>query len=72
MKRKGKIMCFLKSQKLNTSAIEEEKVEQHQANASLTKNSDTKNISNYSKNFKTSPIGLSEDPYVKKNTLLGE
>ena len=64
-------MCFTKTPSFSTQ--EEEKVVRKEANASLTKNSQNKeNASSYSNNFKTTPIGLTDNALTQKKTLLGE
>lgn len=64
-------MCFTKSSPV--VAQPKETVVQHEADASLTKNS--KNLtsaSSFQENIKTSPIGLEDNANTKKKTLLGE
>lgn len=68
-------MCFAKSAPAQTTAPAEpqDPVIQHEADASLTKN--TKNINNqgaFKQNIKTSALGLDEQANTAKKTLLGE
>ena len=69
-------MCFIKRSKSASAAAavsaQQEPVERHEANASITKNSGQTLTSGYRENLKTSPIGLSEEAKVNKKTLLGE
>ena len=52
--------------------VVQEPVVRHEADASVTKNSDQNLSSGYKENLKTSPIGLTDEANVKKKTLLGE
>ena len=48
-------------------------VERHQADASITKNSqNTTSSKGMDKAIKTTPMGLMDDANIKKKTLLGE
>ena len=63
-------MCFAKT---TPSIPEQPPVIQHEANASLTKNSDNNKLSSgYKQNIKTSAFGLEENAKTTKKTLLGE
>ena len=65
-------MCFTKSAP-SVVAKQEDPVVQHQANASLTKNSKSDSLSQgFNQNIKTSPFGLDEQANSQKKTLLGE
>ena len=67
-------MCFAKSSAVPIVAqVEPAKVERHQADASLTKNSMSNNEpKGYLQNIKTTPIGLEDTAQTQKKTLLGE
>ena len=71
-KRKEKIMCFKSSSMPIVVPAETQKVEVHKADASATKKSQNLNSTAYRENFKTSPIGLSDNAQSEKHTLLGE
>ena len=64
-------MCFAKS----APAVQvepQDPVVRHEANASLTKNSQNNKQSGFRENIKTSAFGLYENPDAEKKTLLGE
>lgn len=64
-------MCFTKSSPV--AAQEQDSVVQHEADASLTKNSkNASSIGAFQQNVKTTPIGLEDNANTKKKTLLGE
>ena len=70
-------MCFIGGSSSDDSAkeaeaeLEKNKVQRHQADASLTKtNSNTTNA--FKQNIKTTPLGLLDEAPTQKNTLLGE
>ncbi len=66
-------MCFMKSSKpAQIKEVVQEPVVRHEADASVTKNSEQSLSSGYKENLKTSPIGLTDEANVKKKTLLGE
>ena len=66
-------MCFMKSSKpAQIKEVVQEHVVRHEADASVTKNSEQSLSSGYKENLKTSPIGLTDEANVKKKTLLGE
>ena len=67
-------MCFVKSSPPDIAVqAEPERVERHQADASLTKNSLSDNqAKGYLENIKTSPVGLEDVKDKNKKTLLGE
>ncbi|MBR1617089.1 hypothetical protein IJ670_02955 [bacterium] len=68
-------MCFIRSSSadISTTVSKKDNVERHQADASLTKNSQNEsNKASYSRNFKTTPQGLTQDAPVQKKMLLGE
>ena len=63
-------MCFAKS---TPSIPKEDPVIQHEANASITKNSANNRLSSgFKQNIKTSAFGLEDVPNQNKKTLLGE
>ena len=63
-------MCFAKS---TPSIPKEDPVIQHEANASITKNSANNRLSSgFKQNIKTSALGLEDVPNQTKKTLLGE
>jgi len=65
-------MCFVKSSDVKISEIEDT-VQQKQANADLTKNSQNNSQKGgYLQNLKTSPLGLEDKDVSNKKTLLGE
>ena len=65
-------MCFVKSAPV-VPVVEQPKVERHQADASLTKNSANDNEpKGYLQNLKTTPVGLEDYAKTDKKTLLGE
>ncbi len=66
-------MCFIqKSPKVSVPEVEE-KVQRHEADASLTKKSqDINSKKGFSQNIKTSPTGLETIENNNKKTLLGE
>ena len=66
-------MCFIqKSPKVSVPEVEE-KVQRHEADASLTKKSqDTNAKRGFTQNIKTSPTGLEDTQNQDKKTLLGE
>ena len=65
-------MCFAKS----TPAVAvkpQDPVIQHEANASITKNSQNSKIkTGFAQNVKTTALGLEDSPQTQKKTLLGE
>lgn len=64
-------MCFTKSSPVVSEP--QDSVVQHEADASLTKNSkNATSASAFQENIKTSPIGLEDNANTKKKTLLGE
>lgn len=67
-------MCFVKSPKISEpEVVEQDMVQRHQADASLTKSVSQNRIgSGFAQNVKTSPLGLSNEANVQKKTLLGE
>ena len=68
-------MCFIKSSGANVAAAStpQAPVERHEANASITKNSQNDNSpKGYLQNLKTTPMGLSDIADTEKKTLLGE
>ena len=68
-------MCFIKSSGVSVSASspQPDPVERHEANASITKNSQNENSpKGYLQNIKTSPVGLTDIADTEKKTLLGE
>ena len=68
-------MCFIKKAAAMPilPAPEPEKVERHEADASLTKNSQNEQKpKGYLQNIKTSPVGLEDIVTSDKKTLLGE
>ncbi len=64
-------MCFIKSSSPAVPEVQET-VQRHEANAEVTKTSQSENLRGYEQNVKTSPIGLTDDASVNKKTLLGE
>ena len=63
-------MCFAKS---TPSIPKEDPVIQHEANASISKNSANNRLSSgFKQNIKTSAFGLEDVPNQTKKTLLGE
>ena len=65
-------MCFTKSSP-SVQIEPKDPVVQHEANASLTKNSKSSlNNSGFKENIKTSAFGLEEQAKTQKKTLLGE
>jgi len=64
-------MCFIKTSAPKISSEPTEIVERHEANATLTKNSN-QNLKGYQENLKTTPIGLEDNANTKRKTLLGE
>ncbi len=72
-------MCFVKSSKPSAAmqaqlSTPEPEVIRKQADATLTKSS-TPNLSAnnaYKQNIRTSALGLTDNTYTSKNTLLGE
>ncbi len=66
-------MCFIqKSPDVSIPEVEE-KVQRHEADASLTKKSqDASAKKGYNQNIKTSPTGLENSQNNDKKTLLGE
>ena len=65
-------MCFAKSSPSTPAVEPQEPVVQHQANASITKNSQNNKKSGFSENVKTSIFGLEEQANTSRKTLLGE
>ncbi len=67
-------MCFMKKARIPIIPTPEPaKVERHQADASLTKNSSKDNQpKGYLENLKTTPVGLFDNAETEKKTLLGE
>ena len=68
-------MCFIKSSGASVVAtsVPQDPVERHEANASITKNSQNENSpKGYLQNIKTSPVGLTDAADTEKKTLLGE
>lgn len=67
-------MCFIKSSGVNLAAnTPQDTVERHEANASVTKNSQNENSpKGYLQNIKTTPVGLTDTADTEKKTLLGE
>ena len=67
-------MCFMKKAKMAIFPVAEPaKVERHQADSSVTKNSSKDNQpKGYLENLKTTPVGLFDNPETEKKTLLGE
>ncbi len=68
-------MCFIQKSPKVTAAVPEveEKVQRHEADASLTKKSTNINSNKgFSQNIKTSPTGLEDNQNPNKKTLLGE
>ena len=63
-------MCFTKSSP--TIVAPQDPVVQHEANASLTKNSKSSLTNGFKENIKTSAFGLDEQAKTQKKTLLGE
>ena len=65
-------MCFVKSAPV-LPVVEAPKVERHQADASLTKNTQGDNEpKGYLQNLKTTPVGLEDYANTGKKTLLGD
>ena len=67
-------MCFIKKSSIDVSQeTSQDTIQRHQADASLTKNSQNENAQKgYLQNLKTTPIGLVDDAKTEKKTLLGE
>ena len=66
-------MCFSKSEPSVAVVEPKEPVVRHEADASLTKNSQNSNSkSGFSQNIKTTAFGLEENAKTDKKTLLGE
>ena len=69
-------MCFVKSAPAPVLTATPEpvaKVERHEANASLTKNSQNEQQpKGFLQNIKTTPLGLEDTAVSDKKTLLGE
>ena len=52
--------------------VKTDPVVRKQADASVTKTSQSENLRGYEQNIKTSPIGLTDSANTEKKTLLGE
>ena len=66
-------MCFVQKAAKVTVPEVEERVERHEADASLTKKSaNTTSNKGFAQNIKTTPTGLEDNQKKKKKTLLGE
>ena len=64
-------MCFTKSAPVIVTQPKDPVV-QHEADASLTKNSKSQLSHGFNENVKTSAFGLDEQAKTQKKTLLGE
>ncbi len=65
-------MCFIKSSTPVSAEVETTQVERKQADASVTKSSQSQRLRGYEQNIKTSPVGLTDSANTEKKTLLGE
>ena len=66
-------MCFAKSTPVAPVAQQQDPVVRHEANASITKNSQNHDLkSSFKQNIKTTALGLEDIVNTDKKTLLGE
>ncbi|MBR5303659.1 MAG: hypothetical protein IKU37_02400 [Candidatus Gastranaerophilales bacterium] len=66
-------MCFAKSAPVVPVVKPQDPVIRHEADASLTKNSQNNELaSGFKQNIKTSALGLEDEANTAKKTLLGE
>ena len=66
-------MCFAKSSPTIPVAEPQDPVVRHEADASITKNSQNNNLKgSFRQNIKTSALGLEDTANTYKKTLLGE